>query len=65
MQDDHRADEMERYRRAAEDALQQHDWAIGYLHGIRRRRGFARGPARPSPRCAGRTGPVLRPGTQG
>jgi hypothetical protein len=22
------------YRRAAEDALQQLDWAIGYLHGI-------------------------------
>jgi hypothetical protein len=29
-------DEMERYRRAAEDALQQLDWAIGYLHGIRK-----------------------------
>ena len=27
----------ERYRRAAEDALQQLDWAIGYLHGIRKR----------------------------
>jgi hypothetical protein len=24
----------DRYRRAAEDALQQLDWAIGYLHGI-------------------------------
>jgi hypothetical protein len=24
------------YRRAAEDALQQLDWAIGYLHGIRK-----------------------------
>jgi len=24
----------EMYRRAAEDALQQLDWAIGYLHGI-------------------------------
>jgi hypothetical protein len=23
-----------RYRRAAEDALQQLDWCIGYLHGI-------------------------------
>ena len=23
-----------RYRRAAEDALQQLDWTIGYLHGI-------------------------------
>jgi hypothetical protein len=30
------ADEAERYRRAAEDALQQLDWAIGYLHGIRK-----------------------------
>ena len=29
-------DEMERYRRAAEDALQQLDWCIGYLHGIRK-----------------------------
>ena len=27
-------EQMERYRRAAEDALQQLDWAIGYLHGI-------------------------------
>jgi hypothetical protein len=27
-------DEADRYRRAAEDALQQLDWAIGYLHGI-------------------------------
>jgi hypothetical protein len=26
----------ERYRRAAEDALQQLDWTIGYIHGIRR-----------------------------
>jgi hypothetical protein len=26
----------ERYRRAAEDALQQLDWAIGYLHGIKK-----------------------------
>jgi hypothetical protein len=30
--------ETERYRRAAEDALQQLDWAIGYLHGIHRAR---------------------------
>ena len=29
-------DEMERYRRAAEDALQQLDWCIGYLHGLRK-----------------------------
>jgi len=28
----------EKYRRAAEDALQQLDWAIGYLHGIRKTR---------------------------
>jgi len=26
--------EVERYRHAAEDALQQLDWCIGYLHGI-------------------------------
>jgi len=32
-----RNDEVERYRRAAEDALQQLDWCIGYLHGIRKR----------------------------
>lgn len=25
-----------RYRQAAEDALQQLDWTIGYLHGIRK-----------------------------
>jgi hypothetical protein len=30
------SDEVERYRRAAEDALQQLDWCIGYLHGIRK-----------------------------
>jgi hypothetical protein len=29
-----RDDELKRYRRAAEDALQQLDWCIGYLHGI-------------------------------
>jgi hypothetical protein len=29
-------DEAARYRRAAEDALQQLDWCIGYLHGIRK-----------------------------
>jgi hypothetical protein len=28
--------EADKYRRAAEDALQQLDWAIGYLHGIRK-----------------------------
>jgi hypothetical protein len=26
----------ERYKRAAEEALQQLDWCIGYLHGIRK-----------------------------
>ena len=26
----------DRYKRAAEDALQQIDWCIGYLHGIRK-----------------------------
>ena len=26
--------EADRYRQAATDALQQLDWAIGYLHGI-------------------------------
>jgi hypothetical protein len=39
--DDNRSDrdrdgEVERYRQAAEDALQQLDWCIGYLHGIRK-----------------------------
>ena len=29
-------EEKERYRRAAEDALQQLDWCIGYLHGLRK-----------------------------
>jgi hypothetical protein len=33
---DDRSDEVERYRQAAEDALQQLDWCIGYLHGIRK-----------------------------
>ena len=31
-------DELERWRRAAEDSLQQLDWAIGYLHGIGKNR---------------------------
>jgi hypothetical protein len=35
-QSDSKQDETDRYRRAAEDALQQLDWAIGYLHGIRK-----------------------------
>ena len=34
--DDRNLDELERYRQAAEDALQQLDWCIGYLHGIRK-----------------------------
>ena len=29
-------DQAERYRQAADDALQQLDWCIGYLHGIRK-----------------------------
>jgi hypothetical protein len=28
----------DRYRQAAEDALGQLDWCIGYLHGIRKQR---------------------------
>jgi hypothetical protein len=28
--------EADRYRQAADDALEQLDWAIGYLHGIRK-----------------------------
>jgi hypothetical protein len=31
-------DREERYRKAAEDALQQLDWCIGYLHGIHKGR---------------------------
>ena len=34
--DNDRDEQLERYRRAAEDALQQLDWCIGYLHGIRK-----------------------------
>lgn len=30
------SDDGGRYRQAAEDALQQLDWCIGYLHGIRK-----------------------------
>ena len=30
------SDQDGRYRQAAEDALQQLDWCIGYLHGIRK-----------------------------
>ncbi|MBV9941189.1 MAG: hypothetical protein JO262_03580 [Solirubrobacterales bacterium] len=29
-------DQTERYRQAAQDALEQLDWCIGYLHGIRK-----------------------------
>ena len=31
-----RSEELERSRSAPEDALQQLDWCIGYLHGIRK-----------------------------
>jgi hypothetical protein len=34
--DSEKEQEADRYRKAAEDALQQLDWAIGYLHGIRK-----------------------------
>jgi hypothetical protein len=34
MADNH--NETELYRQAAEDALQQLDWCIGYLHGLRK-----------------------------
>ena len=30
------SNETERYKQAAEDALMQLDWCIGYLHGIRK-----------------------------
>ena len=33
---DDTSQDTERYRRAAEDALQQLDWCIGYLHAIRK-----------------------------
>ncbi|HET6867783.1 MAG TPA: hypothetical protein VFH80_17835 [Solirubrobacteraceae bacterium] len=56
-------DDGQRYRQAAEDALQQLDWCIGYLHGIRKvriarqlarnrayiRRSLMRAPAEPVP----------------
>jgi len=41
--------DVDRYRKAAEDALQQLDWAIGYLYGIRKTeisRALARNRAR-------------------
>ena len=44
-QHDPRMNAVEHYRRAAEDALQQLEWCIGYLHGIRRIR-IARALAR-------------------
>lgn len=37
-------EEVDRYRRASEDALQQLDWCIGYLHGCGKT-GLARGLA--------------------
>ena len=33
---DRHPNEIERYRQAADDALQQLEWCIGYLHGIRK-----------------------------
>ena len=36
MAEDEGHDDADRYRQAAEDALQQLDWCIGYLHGIRK-----------------------------
>ena len=33
---DRNGNEADRYRQAAEDALQQLDWTIGYLHGIKK-----------------------------
>ena len=36
MADDRANGDAERYRQAAEDALQQLDWCIGYLHGIKK-----------------------------
>ncbi len=35
-------EQAERYRQAAEDALGQLDWCIGYLHGIHKERISAR-----------------------
>jgi hypothetical protein len=37
--------EVERYRRASEDALQQLDWCIGYMHGAGKK-GIARSLAK-------------------
>jgi DNA-binding transcriptional regulator LsrR (DeoR family) len=37
-----RDSETMRYKQAAEDALQQLDWCIGYLHGIRKNQLSAR-----------------------
>jgi hypothetical protein len=35
-EDEMPTEQTERYRQAAEDALGQLDWCIGYLHGIRK-----------------------------
>jgi hypothetical protein len=32
----HLREEVERYRQATQDALEQLDWCIGYLHGSRK-----------------------------
>ncbi len=48
--------EVERYRQAAEDALQQLDWCIGYLHGIRKvdvSRALAGTAPTSAPSCSG------------
>ena len=39
--DSHRSAQVERYRRASEDALSQLDWCIGYMHGCGKK-GLAR-----------------------
>lgn len=55
--------DVERYRQAAQDALEQLDWCIGYLHGIKKssiagvlarnrahiRESLLRRPAEPTP----------------
>jgi hypothetical protein len=71
-----RQQEADRYRKAADDALQQLAWAIGYLHGIRKvqiARALARNRAdirRELMKCDEQPVPTgnqsdLRPGTRG
>jgi hypothetical protein len=45
-------EETDRYRQAAEDALQQLDWTIGYLHGIHKT-DISKALARTAPTSAG------------